>query len=337
MGSLAPPPPPRSFRERRRLPSRRVVVAVAAAVVVVAGLLAWQPWQGAGRKQWSAAPPVPERPTAEERAWLTRVAGWTGFVRDAREDPTSLTITGCDERLARLGDPSQRLRDVHELARDLCAVATAQAKDRVGSQTSWDPARAGRANDEEAEADRDLALLVRALGLRAPPGGRVVPFYSQVASAVAGRDVTVRCWESADNWDAVTRSFARTEPTLTNLSGFAVQSQSRVELSPKTCRELASIRAGHVTLAADALEVLAHEAVHLKGPDGIDDEAQTDCYAVQLLPEVAAPFGVSRSAARRIGLMHLRVIQPLMPAQYRSPECRNGGRFDLRRADARFP
>ena len=320
-----------------RLPSRRVVLPLTAALVALVALLAWKPWQAAGRRQWSAVPAIPERPTTEERRYLTLLAGWTGFVSDAREDPTSLTISACDERLDRLGAPSSRLRDARALAADLCAAATAQAKDRVGSQMSWDPDRAGRANDEEAEADRDLSLLVRALRLQAPPGGRVVPFYSRVASQLAGRDVTVRCWSSADNWAAMTRSFARTEPSLTTLYGFAVQSQSRVELSPRICKALAPVRTGKSTLANDALVVLTHEAVHLKGPDGIEDEAQTDCYAAQLVPDVARPFGISRSAARAIGLMHLRFAQPLMPAQYRSPECRNGGRFDLRPRDRQFP
>jgi hypothetical protein len=330
---LAPPPPPRS--RRLRILTFRVVVAFVTPVAIVAVLLAWQPWHGAPRKPWEAAPAVPARPTPAETRWLNGLEAWIGFVRDAVQDPTHLAVRDCSDHLARLRAAPNRLEEVRLLAGDTCKAFTAAAVDRRGSDLSWDVKRAGRANAEDAEAQRDLRLLVSSLGVRRVPGGRVVGRYSRIAAKLSGGDATVRCWDSRANWVAVSNSMARTEPRMRNLLGFAVPSERRIELSPSVCASLAGIPHGRVPV--EAIEVLTHESEHLVGPDGIANEAKVDCYAAQRMHVTGAALGVSSAAMRRGAVLYLRFEQPLLPPEYRSADCRSGGAYDLTPHDGHWP
>ena len=323
-----------------RLPSRRLVIGGAAVLVSLAVLGAWAPWQDHGRKQWSAAPAVPAALRAPERVWLEHLARWIGFVRDSAEDPTSLTVKECGARLSRLDPAPARLRATRALAADTCGAYTAQASDRAGSQLSWDPGRAGKANAEEREAANDMQLLVATLKLHGPPGGRVVVQYSRIASRLSGRAATARCWNSEANWTVVERALARTEPGLRNLEGFAVPGLSRIELSPGVCRTLDAVarsaRPGRLA-EINAIEVLTHEAEHLVGPDGNSDEAAVDCYAAQRLRTTARLLGLPAVRTAHMGDLYLALLQPRLPLGYRSPECRRGGRYDLTPRDGRWP
>jgi hypothetical protein len=312
-----------------------VLIGVAAVIVAAVVVLAWHPWHTASRKTWEAAPTVPSRPTPAERRWLSGLADWIGFVRDAQEDPTNLAVRECGARLGDLPSPTSRLRDVRALAADTCAAFTAAAVDRRGSGLSWDAQRAGRANAEDTEAHRDLRLLLLSLGTREAPGSRVVALYSHIAAKLSGGDATARCWDNRANWEAVSESMARTEPRLRNLLGFAVPWERRIELSPSVCASLASIRRGRVPI--DAIEVLTHESEHLAGPDGISNEAKTDCYAAQRMYLTAKALGVPAATLRRGASLYLRYMQPLLPPEYHSSQCREGGAYDLTPRDGRWP
>lgn len=332
---LAPPPPPRRRGGRLRALDLRTVL-VAAILVGVAGVVAvWQPWQSAGRKQWYVAPRVPVRPTASESRWARRLEGWIGFVRDATQDPTQLTVRDCGRRLAELRPAPPRMQEVSSLALDTCNAFTAAAVDRRSSDLSWDTRRAGRANAEDKEAERDLGLLISSLGVRRIPGGHVVARYSRIASKLAGGDATVRCWDSPANWEAVSASMARTEPRLRNLLGFAVPAERRIELSPSVCASLAAVSRGPGS--AEAIEVLTHESEHLVGPDGMANEAKVDCYAAQRMHITARALGLPPAVGRSDAAFYLRFVQPLLPAEYRSRECRPGGAYDLTPDDGRWP
>lgn len=309
-------------------------------IAVVALASTWHPWQQPGRRAWSAPPRVPQRLTAVERSWLTRLGSWAGYVRDTAEDPTTISVGACKPRLGELGEPPARLTHLHELAHDTCAAAIAAARDKISSERSLSAKLVERATGEQRESSRDLGFLLAALRLRAPPGGEVVGLYSRVATRLAGRTVSARCWSSDANWLAVTRAMARTEPGLKNLAGFAVPWLSRIELSPEVCRKLSAIERGvHLGLLTEvhAIEVLTHESEHLHGADGISNEARVDCYAAQRLETTARLLGVPAARRRGMGQLYLMAEQPFLPAEYRSRECRNGGRFDLRPSDPTFP
>jgi hypothetical protein len=108
-------------------------------------------------------------------------------------------------------------------------------------------------------------------------------------------------------------------------------------LSPEVCRTLHSIRSATFGAAVHAIEVLTHESEHLAGVDGIRNEARTDCYAAQRMVISARLLGRPASEARRMGAFYLQLEQPGLPPRYRSPECRDGGAYDLRTGDQAFP
>ena len=122
-------------------------------------------------------------------------------------------------------------------------------------------------------------------------------------------------------------------------------------LSARTCRSLDRLRregppevdclldgrlacAGSTLEVVEGLVVLAHESWHLRG---VLNEAQTQCSAVQTVEAVARSF---RFAARDAELVaaHVALDDARAPAgEYHSPECRPGGRFDLRPETAAWP
>lgn len=85
---------------------------------------------------------------------------------------------------------------------------------------------------------------------------------------------------------------------------------------------------------AIALDVLAHESWHLEGNE---NEAVTECYAVQTVGFVATKLGSDDVQARGLArLVHL-FVYPRMPDEYRSSECRDGGALDLRPDSSAWP
>jgi hypothetical protein len=335
--SLGAPPPRRSRRERLSLPSTRILLAGAVTVAALVALLLWRPWQQGSRTSWTAPPTVPASLDAPQTGFANRLAAWVGFVRDAEEDPRSQAVQGCQRRLDRVGPAPAGLEDLRRLAADACSALANSARHHNTALLSVNAALLGKAQRERAEGDHDLALLVAALGLRRAPGGQVDARLSRIASQLARRSVSARCFASDADWRAVEDSVGRTEQGVTRLFGFAVYSQSRIDLSPEVCRTLASIASASFDPATEAIEVLTHESEHLAGVDGIQNEARTDCYAAQRLALTARLLGRPSGEARTMGAYYLRFHQPGLPAEYRSRECRNGGRFDLRPADPRFP
>jgi hypothetical protein len=81
-----------------------------------------------------------------------------------------------------------------------------------------------------------------------------------------------------------------------------------------------------VAASAEALTVLAHESMHMRG---VRNEAATQCYAMQAVPQVARAFGASAEDARALAAMEYALDYPHMPPTYRSGECRPGGTLDL--------
>jgi hypothetical protein len=153
--------------------------------------------------------------------------------------------------------------------------------------------------------------------------------YSEEASRVAGKPVTIRCDEAGEYVGAVQHA-----------DGVAVVGGELAYLTPERCHDLYRLAfKGEVRFnqGARALVVLAHEAWHLRG---VSDEGVTECYALQSGVELGQRLGLSADTARR--MMRRQLVENSLrigsTAEYRVPaECRDGGRLDLDLNLSRFP
>lgn len=67
------------------------------------------------------------------------------------------------------------------------------------------------------------------------------------------------------------------------------------------------------------------------------ERAETQCYALQSLPQLAGKLGATPDEAAAVARYALTVLDPQLPGDYHSPECRDGGALDLRRDDPAWP
>lgn len=122
------------------------------------------------------------------------------------------------------------------------------------------------------------------------------------------------------------RSFAAERSNIACLAGSDWSRASFSEAIQNPCGR----RAKPVT---EAVLTLGHEAMHLRG---IASESVAQCYGIQEMPTVAVRLGSTPEIAAAIAAYAL-ALQPGMPQDYRSPECRAGGRLDLHPETAAFP
>lgn len=110
--------------------------------------------------------------------------------------------------------------------------------------------------------------------------------------------------------------------------------QSPARWDPRSCA------AGDCTYTVDiawAMETVAHESYHLLG---YTNEAQVDCYGMQSVWFVASRLGASTPEAEALAHLYADRIYPLRRTEtplYWSPECRDGGKYDLRAASHAWP
>jgi len=132
--------------------------------------------------------------------------------------------------------------------------------------------------------------------------------------------------------------------TLNHLDGalgFAAVAGKRENLAPATCATLVQLAYRHSypvnatqeLAVAQAVVTISHEPQHNKG---IAVEAQAECYAIQLMKGTAMRLGAPRSYAASLQQLFWSHYGEELPS-YRSPECRNGGAYDLRKSDPNFP
>jgi hypothetical protein len=76
-----------------------------------------------------------------------------------------------------------------------------------------------------------------------------------------------------------------------------------------------------------ALQTLAHESWHLEGQR---NEAVTECYALQTTAHVAERLGATETEGQAAAHALYAQLYPRMPAEYQTPDCRDGGPLDLR-------
>jgi hypothetical protein len=83
-----------------------------------------------------------------------------------------------------------------------------------------------------------------------------------------------------------------------------------------------------------SLNTLAHESYHMAG---VRNEAQTECYALQAIDFVSRRLGATPEQARALATFSFDQLPGRMPPEYSSPECHDGGRYDLHPNDPVWP
>jgi hypothetical protein len=160
---------------------------------------------------------------------------------------------------------------------------------------------------------------------------------ARIATVIAGRDVGISC---PGTLASLTEASAQDGSVAFSSEG---KPADEAKLSSDTCSNLRSLLHGGVAgldclarhgacpadvrEAAIAVNVLSHEAWHLAG---VRDEAVTQCYALQTNAETAMRLGAGVTDAQAIASFIVREIQPVLPADYRSSDCFDGGPLDLR-------
>jgi hypothetical protein len=318
--------------------------------------------------------------TQAELAWLAKLGAWDarlmqglreaariettphlarglaqhdGETLERHEQALEPTVTCTSDLQRRVGPaPTERLQKAHAAFRRACthlerfqnavALAIYQGRDYEVRQA-------------QLEARRGSALLLQADQM-VPPGeirslpvlggdsaeSRIEPRFGRLASALAGKEIEVRCW-SAPDW----RRLMREEQTYTrgqlgpDTLGFAGISGDRVNLAPDVCEPLVDLayngarpadEAGQLRLAA-AVVTLSHEPQHSKG---VSVEAVAECNAIQLAHRTAVKLGASRAYAAALVRTYWRHYDEELAA-YRSSECRKGGTLDRGYAGSTWP
>jgi hypothetical protein len=174
----------------------------------------------------------------------------------------------------------------------------------VESRTGWD----------SVSGERRLAAVER---------------FSDEASRIAGKPVTIRCDESRDYVGFVQHA-----------DGIAIVGGDRAYLTPEICHDLYRLAFEDEVRGARtgrAIAVLAHEAWHLRGEG---DEGRTECYALQSGVDLGVRLGLSEDRARQLMRQQLteNAGRGAATVEYRvTAECADGGPLDLSPEDSEFP
>ena len=153
---------------------------------------------------------------------------------------------------------------------------------------------------------------------------------ASIAGEIAHRDVSIRCQGRVGELVDIDGEYGSVAFGADGRPGGGAR------LDRPICASLARLERGKpVTVDAGSLavEALAHESYHLAG---VQDEAATQCYALQAMRFVALRLGVSAE----IGDAYVRAAvarYPTLPEAYRSVECREGGALDLHPETGVFP
>ena len=151
------------------------------------------------------------------------------------------------------------------------------------------------------------------------------------ATRIAERQVTVRC-DDGYQYTGIG----------SDALGVAFIERGLAFLDPAACRDLYDLvfddEGEEREATAQAILVLAHEAVHLAGER---DESLTECRALQQGVTLGVRLGLSETrahAAMRSLYVRSLAEHSITRLSYRLPEgCVDGGQLDLRPADNRFP
>jgi hypothetical protein len=187
---------------------------------------------------------------------------------------------------------------------------------------------------------RPVTKLDRALLAR--PATYEEQIAEQVARRLTGHDASVRCGSlgtSNPNVLGVTpllrgRSFDYFLMRPAECTYLAWFRREPSRWDPRSCSGSDCLEVPDITMA---LAVVAHESYHLLG---YTNEAQVECYGMQSIWFVASKLGGSVGESQALASLYATQMYPERRTQtpaYWSPECRDGGRYDLRRSLARWP
>jgi hypothetical protein len=166
-----------------------------------------------------------------------------------------------------------------------------------------------------------------------------------IASEIARRPVSIHCQGAVGDAIDVTAESGSVEFDATGRPADVADIKRKIcqrlqdfpqaRMSAKfACLDAPSKCDASVVNDAIALDVLAHESWHLEGNQ---NEALTECYALQTVGFVATKLGSNNIQARGLArLVHL-LVYPHLPDAYRSDECRDGGALDLRPDSSAWP
>lgn len=246
--------------------------------------------------------------------------------------------------------PSARLESVQFAVESACghyAAGAAAALELLRGAGDHAPALVGEWETTWEKGDELMASISEELvgfqpaNTRALPEksgealeSRIEPEFGAVASALVETDVEVRCWSQKD-WEALIGEMKR----FTNgrigegAVGFAGHGDDRLNLAPEICEGLVALRYENarptdreeVAYLAVAVQTLMHEAQHVRG---VVNEAGAECYGLQMTRDAARRLGANRAYAATLARTYWTEVYELLPAEYRSDECRDGGALD---------
>ncbi len=153
--------------------------------------------------------------------------------------------------------------------------------------------------------------------------------FTAEASRIAGKPVRIRCDEGYSFTGAGSDTL-----------GIAFPDAGIAYLDPGVCRDLRDVlESGHAgERQAEALVVLAHEAIHLAGERR---EGVTECLALQAAVRLGVRFGLEESRVRTLmrQAYEARLAErSAIRAAYALPlTCREDGPLDRSPGDGRFP
>lgn len=167
---------------------------------------------------------------------------------------------------------------------------------------------------------------------------RVEPRLTRVASDLIGTKVEVRCWSHRDWLELIEDKETGSPHEYAGMAGEG----GPVDLAPEACRPLVPVlytkwrpqRVDQEAEVAYAVGILAHELEHVRGEMS---EPIAECRGMQRLATVARRLGVPRGQARRLARVYWDAIYPESHPAYRTRDCRDGGKLDLRPRSSAWP
>ena len=170
---------------------------------------------------------------------------------------------------------------------------------------------------------------------------RIEPRFTKAATRLTGKPTEVRCWSERD-WDSVAAAgspYGEGEGDAADLAGFASVDDSRIHLAPDVCAPLVDLVYGDPGAKPDeeitfAVVALAHESRHRSG---IELESETECYALQDARRAARLLGASAAYADALAELYVAEIYTRHEPPYFDPECKDGGKLDLRPESSVWP
>ncbi len=159
-----------------------------------------------------------------------------------------------------------------------------------------------------------------------------VALFSEVATEIAGRPVSMQCQRLTGALVDVTAELGYVTFDASGQPGDVGR------LERDACNDLRdyvhSDKSSPTFEQVIAVNVLSHESQHLAGEM---DEARAECASIQRLAEVAGWLGATPEQARALAEEYATEVYPRMPAAYRSADCVMDGEWDLTPGDQQWP